>query len=116
MRVFDECKRLLDDHFISHNGKPLVPELATFKPKENATLQPLFRGDVEVPIDPLDGKPSMLLFGLKDEENLEDTNAHKFLERTGQGFMPGALYATSGGGKTRSLFESLSRYTEAVQC
>lgn len=104
--VFEACKKLLDAHFNEH--KPEVAKLETFSPEENATLGPLLRLNVEIPIDPLDDKLSMLLYGLEDRDNCKDTQVYQHLEQASRRVMPTALYATSGGGKTRSLFEYLS--------
>lgn len=111
--IIEFCNEVLDAYFAEH--KPKVAKLDPFVPR-TGILAPLLRDDAKIPIDPLDGKPSLLLRGLDTCDDCVDTAVYQHLENASGGLLPAALYATSGGGKTRALLEYLSRNKRTLFC
>ena len=81
-----------------------------FEPREKALFHSLFRRDISVPCIPglVPKQPSLLMYDLgKDKEAHKAATSYKYIAETKEKG-PGALYGTSGAGKTRSVLEYLS--------
>mmetsp|Transcript_17961 Transcript_17961/g.43558 ORF Transcript_17961/g.43558 Transcript_17961/m.43558 type:complete len:577 (-) Transcript_17961:71-1801(-) len=126
--------KFVDDFFdrhtdtISTNG----PELVSFVPKQEALLGGLWRDDIgKVPNNDFEavdvtsratqqdakitsafldgGRANLLLYGLEDnDKKLSQPGADVYIHQA-KNWTPSFLYGVSGAGKTRTIFEHLSR-------
>lgn len=83
-------------------------ELPQFQPKPEALLRPLLKGDITLRSVPRNPSELFLLFHDLHNEEAPKTPAFEYIEECGSNG-PAALYGTSGVGKTRVVFEYLSR-------
>jgi hypothetical protein len=114
--VVETINNILKDHF--EPFPPKQPSLSMFKASDQSVLGSLWRNDVEVPVDPMEPQgstgfvkgrfPSLLLHDLQNDE-YQNKDAYEHI-KSQQNMGPTCLYGTSGAGKTRAIFEYLSRH------
>jgi hypothetical protein len=107
--VAELASRLVETHFKEHPFK--IYELEVFVAPKDGLLAGLMK-DVRIPRDPSDTKqdiPCLLLHGLDDldQDELSSRKVYQFIDETKD--TCSALYGTSGAGKTRSVYEFLSK-------
>jgi hypothetical protein len=104
--VLRVCDEALEGAFKSWDS-PVAPKLDKFVPVPNSPLAQYLRADVEIPSIPgAENVAGLLLHDLCNDEHKE-RDVYKHIAKANRRG-PTALYATSGGGKTRSIFEYLS--------
>ena len=98
------CTRMVKDHF---DAQPFrLFELTPFQPPEGALFAEFYSEETKLPLDPRRRMPSLLLHNLTAQCHNENVLEHIHNNRSKKQ----ALYGTSGAGKTRSIFEYLSRH------
>jgi hypothetical protein len=103
--VDEACAECRSEAFEKWNRKR--PHLVDFHPPQKAVLGPLLMAEARVPCFPDNTKaPLMLLQDLLNEKHKE-TKVYGHIADA-KSVTITALYATSGGGKTRSLYEYLA--------
>ena len=99
---------LFQDFRKSFEGTGKRPQLDPFTVPSDGLLGSLLRSTITLRKTPGTERPSLLVYGL-DHENTkhEEKAVYKYIQLISKK-RPGALYGTSGAGKTRSVLEYLS--------